>query len=116
MNATKDSIDIMSIHDKSGYSPIHYASYKNMLKASAVIINFLLQEDYPTTPNKTGGFHRGVDKIYGRNLAERKSKLEAWINEASTGDDGFTALHFAAFHGNMQIVKLLIKYGADPHA
>ena len=42
--------------------------------------------------------------------------MEEWINEASTGDDGFTALHFAAFHGNMPIVRLLIKYGADPLA
>lgn len=34
LNATKDSIDIMEIHDKTGYSPIHYAAYKNMYQAS----------------------------------------------------------------------------------
>ena len=75
LNTTKDSIDIMNIHDKSGYSPIHYAAYKNMVKATQVIIEFLLQDDNPSTPHKelgeTGGHHSGVKKIYGRTLAER---------------------------------------------
>lgn len=39
--------------------------------------------------------------LYGRNHEERHENLVEWINETSTGDDGFTALHFASFHGNM---------------
>ena len=42
--------------------------------------------------------------------------MTEWINEASKGDDGFTALHFASFHGNMPIVRLLIRHGANPNA
>jgi palmitoyltransferase ZDHHC13/17 len=35
---------------------------------------------------------------------------------AKTKDDGFTALHFASFRGNLDLIKLLIKYGADMYA
>jgi len=36
-----------------------------------------------------------------------------WINLPSKGEEGFTALHFAAFHGNMNLIKYLINLGAD---
>lgn len=47
---------------------------------------------------------------------QRKHNLKRWINGHSRGDDGFTALHFAAFHGNMTLIKLLVKHGADVNA
>jgi len=42
--------------------------------------------------------------------------LKDWINQHSKGEEGFTALHFAAFHGNMKNIRLLMKYGANVHA
>jgi len=45
--------------------------------------------------------------------AQRKQLLKTWINTSSKGDDGFTALHFAAFHGNMNLIRMLVKHGAD---
>ena len=42
--------------------------------------------------------------------------LKTWINQSSRGDDGFTALHFAAFHGNISLIRLLVRHGADVHA
>ena len=83
LNATKDSIDIMKIHDKSGYSPLHYASYKNMYQASKVIIDFLLQDDKThmsrmrvSRDGETGGdFNSQRGSIYGRSLEERQLRL-----------------------------------------
>jgi ankyrin repeat protein len=42
--------------------------------------------------------------------------LKAWINLHSKGDDGFTALHYASFHGNLSMMKILISYGANIEA
>ena len=39
-----------------------------------------------------------------------------WINMPSQGEEGFTALHFASFHGNMSLIHLLMSQGADVHA
>lgn len=35
------------------------------------------------------------------------------MNLQSRGEEGFTALHFASFHGNIRIIKLLVKHGAN---
>lgn len=35
---------------------------------------------------------------------------------AKTKEDGFTALHFASFRGNILLAKQLLKFGADPFA
>ena len=43
----------------------------------------------------------------------RKLALKNWLNGHSRGDDGFTALHFAGFHGSMALVRLFVKHGAD---
>ena len=42
-----------------------------------------------------------------------KLKLKDWINEPSRGEDGFSALHFATFHGNLNIIKILVYYGGN---
>jgi ankyrin repeat protein len=36
-----------------------------------------------------------------------------WINTPSSSDEGFYSLHFASFHGNAKLIKLLIRNGAD---
>jgi ankyrin repeat protein len=40
-------------------------------------------------------------------------QLKEWINTKNKGEEGFTALHFASFHGNIKIIRTLVSYGAD---
>jgi len=37
-----------------------------------------------------------------------KMALQEWINQPSKGEEGFTCLHFATFHGNMKLIKYLV--------
>jgi ankyrin repeat protein len=46
-------------------------------------------------------------------MTKREEKLKEWINRRSIGEEGFTALHFASFHGNLTSIKILIRHGAD---
>jgi len=32
---------------------------------------------------------------------QRKELLALWINTSTRGEEGFTAMHFASFHGNI---------------
>lgn len=43
---------------------------------------------------------------------ERRKILKTWVN-AKTNNDDFSALHYAAFRGNIDICKTLIDLGAD---
>lgn len=42
--------------------------------------------------------------------------MKNWINKPTIGEEGFFCLHFAAFHGNMLMVRYLISKGADAYA
>jgi len=38
------------------------------------------------------------------------------VNTQSKGEEGFTALHFASFSGNLAMMRLLIEHGGEIHA
>ncbi|CAD8166931.1 unnamed protein product [Paramecium pentaurelia] len=40
-----------------------------------------------------------------------KQEVEQWVNQQN--DEGFTALHLAAYRGSLKTIKLLEQYGAD---
>jgi ankyrin repeat protein len=41
-----------------------------------------------------------------------KEQVLVWINHR-TDEDGFTALHFASFRGNLSMINLLLQNGSD---
>jgi len=45
-----------------------------------------------------------------------KSKLKEFVNTPTQGDEGFYALHYASFHGNVRLIKALVACGANPRA
>ena len=44
MVASRNKIDLVTIFDKSGYSPIMYAAYKNYERAVQILIDFVLRK------------------------------------------------------------------------
>ena len=90
--------------DEAGYTPLQFSCSKNMLKSSEVLIDFVLQQEGAVQSPKA------VDREL---QLERMNRLKAWIDCPSRGKDGFTALHFASFHGNIGMIRLLVKHGAD---
>lgn len=81
------SISIIDIFDARGYTLLHQVCFKNL-----------------------------EDMIFS--LVERVKELytdvqvKNWINHR-TEEDGFTALHFTSFRGNINAIKLLLDNGAD---
>ena len=47
---------------------------------------------------------------------KRQVTLKAWINTPTQGDEGYQAMHFASFNGNLNIIRFLRKHGGDIHA
>eukprot|EP00347_Sterkiella_histriomuscorum_P018539 403345126 len=94
-------LDITEIYDRQGYSPLHFAAYKNNEKMAEVLCEFVF-----------GRFH--PENTFNKQELELKEKtLKEWVNTQSKGEEGFTPLHFAAFYGNIPLIRLLISYGAD---
>ncbi|CDW85828.1 dhhc zinc finger domain containing protein [Stylonychia lemnae] len=102
----KDRIDICKIYDRQGYSPLHFAAYKNSDKMCEILCEFV---KFKISEN--------LSKIIDDSLQSEypyKDRLKYWINTHSKGEEGFTALHFASFHGNIRLIKYLLENGADP--
>jgi ankyrin repeat protein len=45
-----------------------------------------------------------------------RNAIRDWVNLPSRGDEGFYPLHFASFHGNVKLIKLLVRCGANVFA
>ena len=131
LGTTRDKLNVTQIYDKSGYSPLHYAAYKNIEKACDVLVEFILSGGTDGDHEMTDGsmvsnsqrvaINGGSGETHDqRSLAKtregRKQVLKMWLNAHSRGDDGFTALHFAAFHGNVSLARLFVRHGADVQA
>jgi len=76
--------------DEKGFSLLHTACFKNSDELAIKL----------------------MEKVY---QVEDMESFIQWIN-LKTDQDGFTALHFAAFRGNLILIKLFVKYGADINA
>ena len=54
----------------------------------------------------------GVFLMEKVNQTVTKEHVLVWINHR-TDEDGFTALHFASFRGNLSMINLLLQNGSD---
>ncbi|CDW85825.1 dhhc zinc finger domain containing protein [Stylonychia lemnae] len=100
---TETRFEIIEIYDRSGYSPLHFAAYKNNEKMAEILCLFVLGRYKNTLLDDN-------ERII------REATLKEWVNKQSRGDEGFTPLHFASFHGNIQLIRMLMKYGANIEA
>jgi len=102
---------------------LHSSAYYNTFKIAELILAFFkkrfgtyLRLRYlkkHNLPRNTQNIERSeIDKI----KEQVKKVVEDWINYPSKGEEGFYPLHFASFHGNVKLLKLLIQNGANINA
>lgn len=80
-------VPIVDIIDARGYTLLHMICFKNVEEMAYAILE-------------------RVNQVFTDN------QVKLWINR-KTDEDGFTALHFASFRGNITVINLLLDYGAD---
>ena len=90
-------MDITSIWGQKGYSLLHLAVFWDNEEMVLILCTAVLKQTY--TPK-----------------LEWKQKLKDWINDKTEGPDGYTALHFASFHGNIVLMRFLEKHGGNIRA
>mmetsp|Transcript_43317 Transcript_43317/g.41728 ORF Transcript_43317/g.41728 Transcript_43317/m.41728 type:complete len:104 (-) Transcript_43317:1390-1701(-) len=87
-------MNITKFIDSSGYTALHMAVYKNSFKMARFLCNY-------------------IKECQAINEEERPRLLERWVNKQTIGDEGFTPLHFASFHGNLELVRYLLNLGGQ---
>ena len=81
------SLQLWKLKDENGFTPLHFSVFKNNYELSVIII----------------------DEVK-KGLGISTTKISNFINQKT--NEGFTALHYACSNGNIEMVKLLKKYGA----
>ena len=46
-------------------------------------------------------------------MKEASEKVQTWVNVDTKNSEGMTALLYSAYHGNVQMIEILIRNGAD---
>ncbi|CDW88101.1 dhhc zinc finger domain containing protein [Stylonychia lemnae] len=113
------SLEIVNLFDQQGYTVLHAAAYCNTYEIASFLIKFFKQrlaqylkqkllEKYNLTTT-----HQ-LDYETGNQLIKKvRNAIKEWVNIPSRGEEGFYPLHFAAFHGNLKLIKLFVKCGAN---
>eukprot|EP00347_Sterkiella_histriomuscorum_P014181 403361851 len=67
--------------------------------------------------NSSNQSSQALDSAAAESIKRRvRETIRDWVNFPSRGDEGFYPLHFASFHGNVKLIKLLVKCGANVFA
>jgi len=105
--------ELARIRDFQQKTPLHMAALMGHLEIVKLLLERRVEVNAVDMNGQTPLFratHGGFSEICkllleARADPNRKEKSQDW-----------TALHKAAFHANREIVELLLKHGADPHA
>ena len=91
LDSEVQDIILIEIEDDRGYSLLHIASFKRFSSDFESILCSHIKKQ-------------------GANAEQ----LTTYINKQTNNEDGYTALHLAAYHGNFIGIKQLINLGGDP--
>mmetsp|Transcript_40416 Transcript_40416/g.38905 ORF Transcript_40416/g.38905 Transcript_40416/m.38905 type:complete len:284 (-) Transcript_40416:64-915(-) len=127
-------MDVTSVRDEMGYNLVHLTAYNNTEKCMKVLFQHILGSALNAS---TKSPHDDFEIIHAIN---RRQILKEWINQPtqvlqgqadsqSNNTDpmnfqpvdisescGFTALHFASYHGNHAMLQMLVEAGANAYA
>lgn len=84
------TVPLVDLVNDKGYTALHQACFKSFDDIAKVIIEHAKEH-----------------------ITEKQ--LQEWVNQ-KTEDDGFTAIHFASFRGNIALIEALLEIGADMYA
>jgi len=91
-------IDLINIRFQQGFTPLHFAAFKNSYYATTILCRHV--HEFELTRNVESSERGGESEA-----SDRASKIvREWVNLPTEGEEGFRALHFAAFNGNLQII------------
>lgn len=116
----RDSVEnLPKLWDDEGSNLLHRAAYDNTFRIVEYLINyyklrlgqFLKQEAVERCKKQNYEQLSSAEK--SKLKQELKKRVADWINTPAKTEQGYYPLHFASFHGNVQMIKLLMRNRAN---
>jgi uncharacterized protein len=104
-------LHLLAAHSSDGWTPLHLAAHFGRLEA----VRLLLQAGADvaarsTNPSANTALHAA---LAGRSLPVAELLLAAGVHVNAQQHGGYTALQAAAQHGDVALIALLLRHGAD---
>ena len=106
LNQEKERIDVTQLKESRMYTALSFASFKNHYHCFKIIYKHALNY------NLAGGEAiAGQECTTDAQKAQFKQKqakaIRDWVNMPT--DERFTALHFSTYHGNSELIKIMVE-------
>ena len=115
-----DSLNIPDLFDDDGHNLLHRAAYDNTFRISEYLIMYYkqrlaqnLKQEFSKRYGITGSDQQLSHDVITQLKVEVRDRVGRWINTPTESEQGFYPLHYASFHGNIQLIKLLMRNKAD---
>ena len=107
------TISSLCLDSQGKYLPLLHASLHNVPKITSA---FILEGADVNAPNKRGWTPWMEISMERERIELVEFFLKHGADTNARNESGFTAVMIAAIYGNLQTVRMLLDYGADPHA
>lgn len=84
-------VDVVELTESRQYTALAFSAFKNHQHCFKIILEHGIKYNLPL----------------GLNRKPTVKSLQAWANQST--DEEFTALHFATYHGNYELIKILVE-------
>lgn len=98
----RPQLNLAIMMDKSNTTLLHFASLKNDILRLRLFIRHYKEF---TQLHHGSGMYTGESSFV--------SKLRAWVN--SPNKEGYLPIHYAALHGNLEMIEFLAECGTNMH-
>ena len=89
----QNETDVTTLIERRSYTALSYAAFKNHGMCFKVILNHAMTYNIP--------------HIISTMQKQKDLVIKEWVD--MTTDEDFTALHFAVYHGNWELIQILVE-------
>lgn len=111
LEQSKGKVDVTSMVDRQGFTPLNYAIFKEKSSAARALIDHVRSLELATSSEvQTSSLGQQSPRS---ELPTAALTLAEWVNSKNTKQSGMSAIHYAAFTGDLSLMRELVARGAD---
>ena len=103
LDRLKEKVDVIRLRESRMYTALSFSSFKNHIECFKLIKRHAFRYNIRSPEDDANEGEPELAEL----LIERKKIIQNWINQ--TTDEKFTALHFSTYHGNIELIKIIVE-------
>lgn len=98
-------IDVTALKESRLYTALSFSAFKNHQQCFKIIYEHAMKYNIAGGESAREAATTAVKQ--GELLMQKRRQLRLWVNLPT--DERFTALHFSTYHGNIELIRLMVE-------